>query len=72
MKVRHPKAKRRPLDALPGVIESLRSRGYKPYYHPKNGRLIDWRRIKNHKLDRVEVITHPSGRVCVRKSSKPE
>ena len=56
------KSKRRtPKVSLEAVVADLRHQGFKPNF--ENGRLIDWRRVRNHKLQMATVTVHTSGRV---------
>lgn len=50
-----------PKVSLEAVVEDLRHQGYQPNFH--DGRLVDWRRVRNHKLQMATVTVHTSGRV---------
>ncbi len=53
---------------LPSIIASLKSQGFKPLY--RDGELVDFRRVRNRKLEIRRLEVHPSGRVTVHHSKE--
>jgi hypothetical protein len=58
------RTKKEPKLTLEAAVTDLRKQGFKPNYDV-NGCLVDWRRIRGHKLITAEVTVHTSGRITV-------